>query len=293
DISVSLLAVVVSFCGLALLVVSLFVFWKLCWPCWRSKPVTSNASNVPQSTSSAPTDVFENSEKKEVKENGKPTTKVLEAALKISHTSPDIPAEVQNALKEHLIRHARMQRQITEPTSSSRTWFLPFSIKWGRSLSFSSAKSKLVLKKGRSEMLKNVKVKEKQAGLLTLVLSGRRQQPLFCLNTSSAALDLPAKDFTGTSDPYVKIYLLPDRKKKFQTRVHRKTLNPIFDETFQFPVAYDQLSNRKLHFSVYDFDRFSRHDMIGEVILDNLFEVSDLSREANVWKDIHCATTVS
>lgn len=107
------------------------------------------------------------------------------------------------------------------------------------------------------------------------------------------ALDLPAKDFMGTSDPYVKMYLLPDRKKKFQTRVHRKTLNPLFDETFQFPVAYDQLSNRKLHFSVYDFDRFSRHDMIGEVIFDNLFEASDLSREATVWKDIHCATTVS
>ncbi|KAB0351294.1 hypothetical protein FD754_016151 [Muntiacus muntjak] len=107
------------------------------------------------------------------------------------------------------------------------------------------------------------------------------------------ALDLPAKDFMGTSDPYVKMYLLPDRKKKFQTRVHRKTLNPLFDETFQFPVAYDQLSNRKLHFSVYDFDRFSRHDMIGEVIFDNLFEASDLSREATVWKDIHCATTVN
>ena len=51
--------------------------------------------------------------------------------------------------------------------------------------------------------------------------------------------------------------------------------------------------SRKLHFSVYDFDRFSRHDMIGEVIFDNLFEASDLSREATVWKDIHCATTVS
>ncbi|KAJ8261632.1 hypothetical protein GJAV_G00156510 [Gymnothorax javanicus] len=107
------------------------------------------------------------------------------------------------------------------------------------------------------------------------------------------ALELPAKDFTGTSDPYVKIYLLPERKKKFQTRVHRKTLNPVFNETFQFPVEYDQLSSRKLHFSVYDFDRFTSHDMIGEVIVDNLFELSDLSREAIVWKDIHCATTES
>uniref|UniRef100_A0A3Q1F3W1 C2 domain-containing protein n=1 Tax=Acanthochromis polyacanthus TaxID=80966 RepID=A0A3Q1F3W1_9TELE len=107
------------------------------------------------------------------------------------------------------------------------------------------------------------------------------------------ALDLPAKDFTGTSDPYVKIYLLPERKKKFQTRVHRKNLNPMFDETFSFPVVYDELCNRKLHFSVYDFDRFTSHDMIGEVVVDNLFELSDLSREAVVWKDIHAATTVS
>lgn len=34
------------------------------------------------------------------------------------------------------------------------------------------------------------------------------------------ALDLPAKDANGFSDPYVKIYLLPDRKKKFQTKVN-------------------------------------------------------------------------
>lgn len=34
-------------------------------------------------------------------------------------------------------------------------------------------------------------------------------------------MDLPAKDSNGFSDPYVKIYLLPDRKKKFQTKVWR------------------------------------------------------------------------
>ncbi|NXH91828.1 SYT10 protein, partial [Edolisoma coerulescens] len=310
DVSVSLLAVVVSFCGLALLVVSLFVFWKLCWPYWRSKPLTSSASNVPQSNSSAPTPVLEKSEKKEVKENGKATTKVLEAALKISHTSPDIPAEVQNALKEHLIRHARMQRQITEPTSSSR--HNSFRRHLPRQMQVSSVDFNMgtdpVLQRGETttsigrikpELYKQKSVdsdgeKEdvKTCGKLNFTLRYDYENELLAV-TIVKALDLPAKDFTGTSDPYVKIYLLPDRKKKFQTRVHRKTLNPVFDETFQFPVAYDQLSNRKLHFSVYDFDRFSRHDMIGEVILDNLFEVSDLSREANVWKDIHCATTES
>lgn len=48
------------------------------------------------------------------------------------------------------------------------------------------------------------------------------------------ARDLPVKDVTGSSDPYVKVYLLPDRKRKFQTKVHRKNLNPIFNETFIF-----------------------------------------------------------
>lgn len=50
------------------------------------------------------------------------------------------------------------------------------------------------------------------------------------------AEDLPALDMGGTSDPYVKVYLLPDKKKKFETKVHRKTLNPEFNEIFTFKV---------------------------------------------------------
>jgi synaptotagmin-1 len=52
------------------------------------------------------------------------------------------------------------------------------------------------------------------------------------------AEDLPALDMGGTSDPYVKVYLLPDKKKKFETKVHRKTLSPVFNETFTFKVRY-------------------------------------------------------
>lgn len=48
-------------------------------------------------------------------------------------------------------------------------------------------------------------------------------------------------DIGGTSDPYVKIYLLPDRKRKQETRVHRKTLNPTFNETFKFEVRFDRV----------------------------------------------------
>lgn len=66
---------------------------------------------------------------------------------------------------------------------------------------------------------------------------------------------LPAMDLCGTSDPYVKLYLMPDKKKKFETKVHRKTLDPIFNETFNFKVPYAEVTTKTLVFAVYDFDR--------------------------------------
>lgn len=48
---------------------------------------------------------------------------VPESALKISHTSPDIPLETQTKVERnhaHTLARDRVQRQITEPTSSVR-----------------------------------------------------------------------------------------------------------------------------------------------------------------------------
>ncbi|XP_077357020.1 synaptotagmin-10 isoform X2 [Festucalex cinctus] len=321
DISISLLAVVVGFCGLALLVVSLFVFWKLCWPLWRSKALTVHGGSVglpvafpeaPHNNSPPlPDKVVPVEEKKkhspEVKLNGRSTVKLLEAAMKISQTSPDIPAEVQTTLREKMSHQAKIQRQTTEPTSSSRhnsfRRHLPrqmnvnsfdFSmdaVPFRQSSSASIGRIKPELYKQKSvDSEGEPREPAETCGKLSFSLRYDYEEQALVVRILKG-LDLPAKDFTGTSDPYVKIYLLPERKKKFQTRVHRKNLNPTFDETFCFPVVYDELCNRKLHLSVYDFDRFTSHDMIGEVVVDNLFELSDLSREAVVWKDIHTATT--
>lgn len=45
---------------------------------------------------------------------------------------------------------------------------------------------------------------------------------------------LPAKDFSGTSDPYIKIMLLPDRKHQLVSNIKRKSLNPRWNEMFAF-----------------------------------------------------------
>lgn len=53
------------------------------------------------------------------------------------------------------------------------------------------------------------------------------------------AVDLAAKDFTGTSDPYVKVMLLPDKKNKLTTNIKRRNLNPRWNEVFAFEGKYN------------------------------------------------------
>ncbi|XP_028837628.1 synaptotagmin-11b [Denticeps clupeoides] len=83
------------------------------------------------------------------------------------------------------------------------------------------------------------------------------------------ARGLPAMDErAGSSDPYVKMTILPEKKHRVKTRVLRKTLEPVFDETFTFyAVPYSSLPELTLHFLVLSFDRFSRDDVIGEVVV--------------------------
>lgn len=98
------------------------------------------------------------------------------------------------------------------------------------------------------------------------------------------AEELPGLDMSGTSDPYVKVYLLPDKKKKYETKVHRKTLNPVFNETFNFKVPFSEITSKDLVFAIFDFDRFSKHDQIGEVKIP--LGTVDLAQTIEEWRDL-------
>ncbi|CAN8023304.1 synaptotagmin-1 isoform X4 [Ixodes scapularis] len=120
---------------------------------------------------------------------------------------------------------------------------------------------------------------------------GRLQFKLdYDFNTNNLAVtviqaeDLPGLDMSGTSDPYVKVYLLPDKKKKYETKVHRKTLNPVFNETFNFKVPYAEITSKTLVFAIFDFDRFSKHDQIGEVKVP--MNTIDLAQTIEEWRDL-------
>ena len=81
-------------------------------------------------------------------------------------------------------------------------------------------------------------------------------------------LGWPEQNFLNNNLQIVQVFLMPETKgmKKFETKVHRKTLNPFFNETFQFKnLPYADTFDKTLMFTIFDYDRFSKHDRIGEV----------------------------
>ncbi|XP_068605727.1 synaptotagmin Va [Brachionichthys hirsutus] len=98
------------------------------------------------------------------------------------------------------------------------------------------------------------------------------------------AQDLAAMDMGGTSDPYVKVYVLPDKKKKYETKIQRKNLCPVFNETFIFKIPYTELGGQTLVMHVFDFDRFGKHDLIGEIKIP--MNSIDLGQPIHEWRDL-------
>uniref|UniRef100_A0A914LVL7 C2 domain-containing protein n=1 Tax=Meloidogyne incognita TaxID=6306 RepID=A0A914LVL7_MELIC len=79
--------------------------------------------------------------------------------------------------------------------------------------------------------------------------------------------DLPAMDRNGMSDPYIKLTISPERKPKFETRIKRNSLNPVFNETFVFKIPFPELGRKTLELVAFDFDRLSKDDQIGQILL--------------------------
>ncbi|KAG8181501.1 hypothetical protein JTE90_010172 [Oedothorax gibbosus] len=71
------------------------------------------------------------------------------------------------------------------------------------------------------------------------------------------------------SNPYVKVYLLPDKTRsgKRKTKTKKNTCNPVFNELLRFPVLKNEMESRTLWLSVWNSDLFGRNDFLGEVSL--------------------------
>ncbi|XP_004683372.1 PREDICTED: double C2-like domain-containing protein gamma [Condylura cristata] len=80
---------------------------------------------------------------------------------------------------------------------------------------------------------------------------------------------LAPMDANGYSDPFVRLFLHPNvgKKSKYKTSVRKKTLNPEFNEEFFYPGAREELAQKTLLVSVWDYDLGTADDFIGGVQL--------------------------
>ncbi|KAK1785040.1 hypothetical protein P4O66_018464 [Electrophorus voltai] len=94
------------------------------------------------------------------------------------------------------------------------------------------------------------------------------------------ARNLSPRDNNGYSDPFVKVYLLPGRgqvmvvqnasaENKRRTKYVQKTQNPEWNQTVIYKnIHLEQLKRKTLEVTVWDYDRYSSNDFLGEVLID-------------------------
>ena len=74
-------------------------------------------------------------------------------------------------------------------------------------------------------------------------------------------------DISGFSDPYVKIYLSrgEERLVKKKTHIKKRSLNPVFNESFVFelPGRDGSLADLQLEFVMCDWDRITKNEVGG------------------------------
>ncbi|XP_044033043.1 extended synaptotagmin-2 isoform X1 [Siniperca chuatsi] len=91
-----------------------------------------------------------------------------------------------------------------------------------------------------------------------------------------------------SSDPFIRIYLLPDKSRtgRRKTGTMKRTLNPVYDQTFEFSVSMVELHRRTLDVAVKNGGSIlSKHKgLLGKVLVDLSGE--DISKGWTQWYDL-------
>ncbi|KAK9527651.1 hypothetical protein VZT92_014194 [Zoarces viviparus] len=90
------------------------------------------------------------------------------------------------------------------------------------------------------------------------------------------------------SDPFIRLYLLPDKSRsgRRKTSTMKRTLNPVYDQTFEFSVSMVELHRRTLDVGVKNGGSIlSKHKgLLGKVLVD--LSGDDISKGCTQWYDL-------
>ncbi|XP_024873597.1 extended synaptotagmin-2 isoform X2 [Temnothorax curvispinosus] len=122
---------------------------------------------------------------------------------------------------------------------------------------------------------------------LTIRYSSQRQKLTVFVHKVSN-LPLPQNDPHNIPDPYVKLYILPDKHKetKRKTAVVKDNCNPTFDEQFEYVVSQGDLNTRVLEVSVCTQKGWlsTGSNVMGQIHL-KLSEIN-ISKTVTSWYDL-------
>ncbi|TKR82721.1 hypothetical protein L596_016404 [Steinernema carpocapsae] len=120
---------------------------------------------------------------------------------------------------------------------------------------------------------------------------GRIELSLLYLNaerelvvTVHQAMDLPPRPDGSARNPYVKIFLLPDRSEKSrrQSSVLADTLMPVWNEEFYYHgLTEPMLMTRVLEVTVWDYDKYETNSFLGETLID--FSVTQTDNQPTLF----------
>lgn len=141
-----------------------------------------------------------------------------------------------------------------------------------KTLSLNQTLTQELIEKYYKDLLKQQnEVSECKYGILNVRAYYNANSQTLVLDVIGAKQVIPL-DANGLSDPFVVIRLVPKYRFPTQivskTKVVSKTLNPIFDETFEFHISPKLPPCAMLHFTVMDHDYLRSNDFAGEAFLE-------------------------
>lgn len=115
----------------------------------------------------------------------------------------------------------------------------------------------------------NVKIKynNKNRNLTVTLVSGK---------------DFPPRDYSGSIDTCVNVSVLPYRERRKQTAIHRRSMNPPYNENFDFNIQMgEDPHSHSLLLITYFYDNMSHGHVLGECHVPLIY--CDFSGTTNVW----------
>lgn len=86
-----------------------------------------------------------------------------------------------------------------------------------------------------------------------------------------------------TSDPYAKVFIKHDPASYYKTKVIDRNLNPTWNETCAFFPTREQMSRDSIRVQVYDKDKASKDDLLGELKINLSWFLQEEVNGLDAW----------